>query len=85
MRVFSMVDPDDPMRSVDVFVEEPIGFEELYEQARVIDVAGTPVRIASIPDLIRLKRMAGRPLDEADIAALESIMQRQEETDGSGA
>jgi len=50
----------------------------------VIDVAGTPVRIASIPDLIRLKRMAGRPLDEADIAALESIMQRQEETDGSG-
>jgi hypothetical protein len=76
MTVFSMWDPDDPLRSVDLFVEQPIDFEELWERSVVVDIEGTPVRVASIVDLIRLKRIADRPMDREDIAALEHIQER---------
>lgn len=79
MTVFSMWDPDDPLRSVDLFVANPIGFEELWANSKLVDLAGTPARIASIPDLIRLKRIAARPLDLADIEALEAILAQEEE------
>jgi len=73
MTVFSMWDPDDPLRSVDLFVEQPIDFEELWARSVVVDIDGTPVRVVSIEDLIRLKRIAGRPVDLEDVAALEEI------------
>jgi predicted nucleotidyltransferase len=77
MQVFGMADPADPMREVDLFVDEPIPFAELFEHADTVDVAGTRVRVASIPDLIELKRSAGRSQDEEDIAALEQILRER--------
>jgi hypothetical protein len=73
MLVFSMVDTADPLRAVDLFVDEPIPFEELYERSVALDVAGTPVRVASIQDLITLKQRTGRLQDQADIAALRDL------------
>jgi hypothetical protein len=77
MTVFSMWDPDDPLRSVDLFVEQPIDFEELWERSVVVDIGGTSARVASIADLILLKRVAGRAVDLEDIAALEAIQERR--------
>ncbi len=74
MTVFSMWDPDDPMRSVDVFVENPIDFEELWANSESLDLGGTLARVASVRDLIRLKRISGRPVDLSDIEALEAIL-----------
>jgi hypothetical protein len=73
MRVFSLWDPDDPLRSVDVFVENPIDFDELWQRSEPVDLGDTETRIASIPDLIELKRRADRPQDRLDIEALEAI------------
>lgn len=78
MRVFSMVDPNDPLRSVDLFVDEPVPFEELFERADSLELSRIVIRVASISDLIRLKRMAARPQDDADIAALEAILEERE-------
>lgn len=78
MRVFSMVDPNDPLRSVDLFVDEPIPFEELFERADSVELTRTVVRVASIPDLIQLKRLAARPQDDADVAALEAILRERD-------
>ena len=81
MRVFSMWDPANPMREVDLFVEHPIDFDELWNRSEIINLSHTVARIASIPDLIRLKRLAGRPQDLADIEALEIILRRKEGRD----
>ncbi|MDP9330996.1 MAG: hypothetical protein M3P11_10205 [Actinomycetota bacterium] len=79
MTVFSLWDPNDPLRSVDLFVVDPIDFEELWANSKLVDLTGTSARIASIPDLIRLKRIANRPIDLADIGSLEAILANQEE------
>ncbi len=73
LRVFSMHDPRDPMREVDLFVELPAPFPELWARARLVELGATRVRIACIDDLIAMKRRAGRPEDLTDIEALEAI------------
>ncbi len=80
MTVLSFWDPDRPLRVVDVFVENPIPFDELRRHAETAELGSTSVRIASIPDLIRMKEIAGRPQDREDIAALTEIERRRETT-----
>jgi hypothetical protein len=77
MQVFSWFDPADPLRVIDVFVAPPIPLDELWERAEPLALQRTRVRTASIPDLIRMKRLAGRPQDLEDIAALQAILGEQ--------
>ena len=57
-----------------MFAEHPVNFEGLYERAEVYDIDAVPVRIASIPDLFHLKRLADRPRDREDVDKLEEIL-----------
>jgi hypothetical protein len=45
-------------------------YEDLRGRAIEIEVRGTPIRVASLDDLIAMKRAAGRPQDLRDIADL---------------
>ena len=56
-----------------MFVDNPIDFSELWTRSEVVSVGSTEARIASIEDLITMKRIAGRPQDLADIEALRVI------------
>lgn len=78
MKVFSLWSDAFPGTDVDLFAQEPIPFVELVGRAKPAPLAKTVVAIASIPDLIRMKRDAGRPQDLADIAALEAIAKEAE-------
>jgi hypothetical protein len=73
MRVFSLWAPMNPMLEVDLFVESPVPFPDLWDRSVLVEAGDISIRIASIKDLIALKRVAGRALDLEDIAALTSI------------
>jgi predicted nucleotidyltransferase len=73
MLVFPLWDPDNPVRSVDIFLNEPIPIETLMRDSVAKDVDGCVVRVASIEHLIEMKQAAGRPRDLDDIAKLRLI------------
>jgi hypothetical protein len=77
MQVFTMIDPGNPMRAVDLFVESPFPFDELWRRSDIMMLGRIEVRVASIPDLIAMKRRADRPQDRLDIEALEAIARRR--------
>jgi hypothetical protein len=73
LQVFSMYDPDNPFREVDLFATHPIPFDQLLASSIAAVVGSASVRVASIPHLVEMKRAAGRPQDLADVEALLSI------------
>src|SRR4051812_1027248 len=76
MKVFSVRDWKDPFLSVDLFVREPVPYEDLEKRAVLMDVAGKKVLVAGIDDLVAMKRDAGRPVDLIDIEKLESLAKK---------
>lgn len=77
LEVFSMRDERNPLITVDLFAREPLPFKDLWARADTIVLGGEPVRVASIPDLIRMKQVVARPQDLADIEQLEQIARRR--------
>jgi hypothetical protein len=65
--------PELPATEVDVFASEPFAFDAAYARALRADLGATTVPVASLVDLIELKRRAGRPQDLEDVRALEAI------------
>jgi hypothetical protein len=47
-----------------------LGYDELVADAVVAEPWGIPVRVCSLDRLIAMKRRAGRPRDEDDLAHL---------------
>jgi predicted nucleotidyltransferase len=74
MMVFQLYSEQTRM-SIDIFVQYPLDFDELWDQSTKIDLPDTSLRIASIDHLILMKRKAGRPQDLLDIKQLEKIKQ----------
>ena len=56
--------------SLDVLVDVPLPFEELWLRRETRDFEGTNVELVSREDLIRLKQYAGREQDKQDIILL---------------
>lgn len=48
-------------------------FQTLWDRADEMDLYGVPVRVASVDDLIAMKRAAGRPKDQPHLLELESL------------
>jgi len=71
--VFTFVDPKAPFRNVDLFLENPVDFEQAYQQRRTFEIQGISVPVASIETLIQMKSATGRPRDEEDIHHLRQI------------
>jgi len=81
MTVFSLWSSRHPTTEVDLFVEEPFPFEAAYARAVWADLGEIRVSIASIADLVEMKRRAGRPQDLEDVRSLEAIARELEGED----
>jgi hypothetical protein len=82
LTVLSLWSPLIPATEVDVFASEPFAFEAAYARALRADLGTATVTVASVADLIELKRSAGRPQDLEDVRALEAIADALEDGDG---
>ncbi|RKZ30328.1 hypothetical protein DRQ36_05960 [bacterium] len=78
MKVFQFVNPDRPIEGVDIFVENPIDFAEAYSRRKEVQLGDIAIPIASLDDLIYLKKEAARAKDLADIGALEDIKEQND-------
>lgn len=77
MIVFSFINLKEPMELIDIFVEEPVPFEELYERRTKRAAFGTFIPVVSLRDLIRMKEKAGRPKDVFDLSYLVPLGRRK--------
>lgn len=56
---------------IDFFFEDPSRFYALRRRAIARRAQGYSLRVASLNDLVRMKRAVGRPIDLADIALIK--------------
>ena len=71
--VFTFIDLNEPFKHIDIFLSNPIDFEEAYSRREMITIGAIKVSIISIDDLIELKSLSGRQRDVEDIDHLERI------------
>ena len=77
MEVFALRAPGLAGVTIDVLLFPPLGAATMIERAVRLDIAGVPVQVASIDDLIALKQAVGRPIDLADIEHLRRVKAQQ--------
>ena len=81
---FTLHDPNNPLREVDLLAATPLPYATLARDATRMRLGGIDVPVASIDHLIELKRHSGRPQDLADVQALLLVQADREgdTTDG---
>lgn len=73
MLAFALREPQAGGGVVDILVKPEVPFEQLRENAVTGELFARQILIASIDDLLTMKRVANRPKDQLDIIALEKI------------
>ncbi|MBI5658358.1 MAG: hypothetical protein HZC43_02145 [Nitrosomonadales bacterium] len=73
MLAFALREPQAGGAVVDILVRPTVPFERLMANAVAGKLFAQQVWIASVDDLLSMKRVANRPKDQLDIAALEKI------------
>jgi len=78
MEVFTFYHPKRQISQIDVFVREPLRFEDIEKELVWIKARDVVIPVVSLTHLKMLKRIAGRPQDLADIEALEELEKEDE-------
>lgn len=73
LEAFALRAPELAGVTVDVLLFPPVEFAGMARRAVELNVANTPIRVASIDDLIALKQAVGRPIDLSDIEHLQRV------------
>ena len=81
MLAFALREPQVGGGVVDVLVRPEVSFEQLKRNAVAGALFAQQVWVASIDDLLIMKRAANRPKDRLDIAALEKIKRGEDPND----
>lgn len=81
MRVFSLYEEGAPFFIVDILIDEPFEFLEVYGRRKEIKFNETVIPLVPIDILIKMKEKTGRPQDEADVFYLRKIKEEWERED----
>ena len=74
LTVLSLFSDRHPFTEVDLFVADPLGFDEAYQQRATFEISpGVEAAFVGIDDLILMKKAAGRPQDLSDLEQLEKL------------
>jgi hypothetical protein len=73
MKVLTFYHPQRQINQIDVFVNEPLKFEDIEKEIVWIKAKDITIPVVSIPHLKMLKKISGRPQDIADIEAIEEL------------
>lgn len=74
MKAFSFIDCNNLTRIVDILIYSNLDFEKAYKNRKIVQLESTKVSLASIRDIIALKKEALRPRDVDDIDHLERLV-----------
>lgn len=74
MLVFSLQHPQKPFFLLDVFIDFPFDFNEVYERRNKMKFGEIIVDVASVEDLIRMKEKSSRLQDKTDVFYLRKIL-----------
>jgi hypothetical protein len=74
MAVFGLYDPKTPFFLIDIFVEDPFDFDEVYRRRKKIRSEVAVIPVVPIQELILMKEKSNRPQDRADVFHLRKIM-----------
>jgi len=76
--VFMLADPAMPLRKVDVFLTEGLGYERLAPDSVAVEIPGIPLRIVSLERLLEMKKAVDPPREKDlfDIKALERLLRK---------
>ncbi len=69
----TFVDPDEPLREVDLVLATPVPFEELVRTADRMTAGSLTVAVAAIDALIQMKTGTARAQDASDVDALRRV------------
>lgn len=78
MLAFALREPEAAGSVLDVLVRPDVPFQMLRNDAVTVKLFERDVKIASIENLLVMKRIAGRPKDRIDIEALEKIQRGED-------
>ncbi|MFZ3063011.1 MAG: hypothetical protein WA148_04630, partial [Actinomycetota bacterium] len=62
-----------PYQEVDIFLNNPIDFEEASKTRKFVVAEGIRIPLISLDNLIKLKRELSREQDLSDVEALEKV------------
>jgi len=77
MVVFPVYKPDNIIEHIDVLLCAPIRFAAVEKRKSVMKYGKTRIYVASLNDLVRMKKHSGREMDQIDIAALQTLRRQR--------
>jgi hypothetical protein len=77
--VLTLENPNNPLEVLDFFIDNPIDFNKAYSRKKILKVDDFEIYIASIEDIIEIKKISDRPLDISDIENLKLLKEHEEE------
>lgn len=79
MIVFSYQHRKNAMDVIDVFVEHPFPFDEMWKQRKQIKLSGYTLHVVGLEHLMKMKQKASRPKDDMDLRYLNAVLREQKE------